>query len=175
MHLQKASHVEKAGSRTFYSGLQFALVKQVRLSILSNSSYSQIVYTLHRPTMQSTKTLSWWFVGKTSLSPMKSSSSFNILSFLKSRSDLLQYLHRELIRGGRFLPLDLDHGPFGVLRVPSFWDNPDKLSDDRRLVCLPEQKGVSDLINSLFEAYLFVLLLPRSTLGPSGTWHANFS
>ena len=71
--------------------------------------------------------------------------------------------------------MDLDHGPLWMLRVTPFWDNLDKLSDDRSLVCLPEQKGVSDLINSLFEAYLFVLLLLRSNLGPSGTWNANFS
>ena len=71
--------------------------------------------------------------------------------------------------------MDLDHGPLGMLRVPPFWDNLDKLSDDSSLICLPEQKGVSDLINSLFEAYLFVLLLLRSSRGPRGTWDANFS
>jgi len=66
------------------------------------------------------------------------------------------------------LPLNFNHRPFRVLGISTFWYDPDEFPDDRGLLSFAEQKLVTNFINSLLEAYLFVLLLFRHALTSQG-------
>jgi hypothetical protein len=84
--------------------------------------------------------------------------------FIVSNVDHVGLLNCELLHIQVHLlvvPLDFNHGPFGVELVAALRYDPDELAHHVGSLSLAEQNSVAHLVNGLAEAYLPVLLLLR--------------